>query len=183
MLWRWRRRSWGHWPVRAPRGAQPTAKDICCTGRGGDNSREHERCRDHNGQLQLQEPTGPGIYSRRRRNHHAVQCPGASQAQPIAINASGTVAGSYCDSAGCHGFVRTADGTISSFDVPSALGFVVVGIDGAGRVPDSILTNRTAKAPDFCGMLTELRHIRRRRFQGFTTNCRQPGHCDQRSLV
>jgi hypothetical protein len=40
----------------------------------------------------------------------------ASNTFSSAINASGTIAGVYDDGAGQHGFVRTPDGTITTFD-------------------------------------------------------------------
>jgi hypothetical protein len=42
--------------------------------------------------------------------------PGAVETFPNSINASGSITGYYEDSAGLHGFVRAADGTITTFN-------------------------------------------------------------------
>ena len=49
--------------------------------------------------------------------------PGSSRTQAQAINSKGQIVGSYLDSAhNSHGFLRMADGTITSFDAPGAFG-------------------------------------------------------------
>jgi hypothetical protein len=58
----------------------------------------------------------------------------------LTINATGEVAGFYIDGVGAeHGFLRTASGTISTFEAPNAgtgseQGTIVTGIDAAGDV-------------------------------------------------
>ena len=46
--------------------------------------------------------------------------PGATETHAAAINAAGTVTGSYSDGTGQHSFVRGADGAITTFDAPGA---------------------------------------------------------------
>jgi hypothetical protein len=47
--------------------------------------------------------------------------PGAGGTEPGTINPSGAVSGGYFDPSGLyHGFVRAADGTITTFDIPGA---------------------------------------------------------------
>src|SRR5438105_15958149 len=49
--------------------------------------------------------------------------PGSAFTQPVQINAVGTVDGWYADSGGVeHGFLRTSDGTITSFDPTGSTG-------------------------------------------------------------
>src|SRR5438552_15944108 len=48
---------------------------------------------------------------------------GASATYALGINAGGEVTGDYKDSSGKdHGFVRAADGTITTFDPPGSIG-------------------------------------------------------------
>jgi hypothetical protein len=60
--------------------------------------------------------------------------PNAQSTNPAAINASGTVAGSFQDAKGSHGFVRQSNGTITTFDVPGSTGTGATGIDDAGLI-------------------------------------------------
>jgi hypothetical protein len=61
--------------------------------------------------------------------------PGAVETQPTGINAAGTITGVFFDAKlQDHGFIRTADGTIVTFDVPSA----VLGPKYEGTKPASI---------------------------------------------
>jgi hypothetical protein len=51
------------------------------------------------------------------------------------INAPGSVTGFYEDSSGIeHGFVRTSNGTITSFDVSGSTGTSGIGINTAGAI-------------------------------------------------
>src|SRR5438067_13895759 len=66
------------------------------------------------------------------------QVSGASATSPLAINAAGTVAGAYDDaSTVSHGFQRTADGTITTFDPPGSQGTEVYGINKSGVIDDT----------------------------------------------
>lgn len=70
--------------------------------------------------------------------------PAGGQTIPAGINNAGTIAGDYCDeanSASCdgaifdsaiHGFVRAANGSITSFDPPQSIGTWVLGINNSG---------------------------------------------------
>jgi hypothetical protein len=51
--------------------------------------------------------------------------PGASSAQAWSINPAGVITGAYTDASGPHGFIRSPDGTITSFDIAGA----VFGVD------------------------------------------------------
>ncbi|MGH8211801.1 MAG: hypothetical protein ACREPP_01065, partial [Rhodanobacteraceae bacterium] len=52
-----------------------------------------------------------------------------------AINAQGTVVGSFEDSGGAdHGFVRAPDGTIAPVDIPGAMSIEVEGINKKGVI-------------------------------------------------
>src|SRR5262249_49417989 len=53
-----------------------------------------------------------------------------------AINSEGVIAGNYCDAISCHGFLRTPDGGITTFDVPGAAvnGTFPVGLNDGGVV-------------------------------------------------
>ena len=62
---------------------------------------------------------------------------GSQGTEATCINASGTVAGQFSDSKGSHGFIRTSDGTITTFDAtPAGTGdsTSVNAIDGSGDV-------------------------------------------------
>jgi hypothetical protein len=50
----------------------------------------------------------------------------------FAMNSKNTIAGSYIDSTGFHGFLRTSDGTITSFDAPNSIGTSPTNINSAG---------------------------------------------------
>ena len=61
---------------------------------------------------------------------------GSTSTYPLSINPEGTVTGTYSDANYLnHGFVRTADGTITSFDAPGAAqGTVGEQINAAGTI-------------------------------------------------
>jgi probable HAF family extracellular repeat protein len=69
--------------------------------------------------------------------------PGATNTYPHGINASGTVVGYYTDAnTAYHGFERSPDGTITTFDAPgagttSALGTIPFSINDAGLITGS----------------------------------------------
>ena len=50
--------------------------------------------------------------------------PGAQSSSLVAINAAGTVLGSYCDANACRTFLRRSNGTFVYFDIPGAGGGV-----------------------------------------------------------
>jgi uncharacterized membrane protein len=62
--------------------------------------------------------------------------PGSTFTSPQGIDAAGTITGSYSDANGAtHGFVRAADGTITTFDVPDAtFGTIPSAINSAGTI-------------------------------------------------
>lgn len=61
--------------------------------------------------------------------------PGASDTAPAGVNDSGVIAGSYVNSTGEHGFIRSADGsTYTTIDVPGATATIVFGINNLGDV-------------------------------------------------
>jgi hypothetical protein len=47
--------------------------------------------------------------------------PGTGNATPTSINPSGAITGYYCDAVSCYGFLRSPDGTFSTFGDPSAV--------------------------------------------------------------
>jgi uncharacterized membrane protein len=62
----------------------------------------------------------------------------------VSVNVSGDIAGSYVDGAGItHGFVRLANGSITSFDVLGATGTAAVGINAAGQIVGSYVAGQT----------------------------------------
>jgi hypothetical protein len=92
--------------------------------------------------------------------------PGAEHTEPADINDKGTITGSYDDEFGTHGFVRTANGTFTSFDVPSTLDAEATlpsGIGGNGEVAGYYL--------DTLG----LQHGFSRTAKGVITNIDAPG--------
>ncbi|HLX69285.1 MAG TPA: hypothetical protein VKV04_06625, partial [Verrucomicrobiae bacterium] len=60
--------------------------------------------------------------------------PNANSTNVTAINSGGTVTGMYCDVLGCHGFLRTLAGKLTSFDYPGASETQPLAIDALGRV-------------------------------------------------
>ena len=60
---------------------------------------------------------------------------------PSGINWVGTVTGSYPDANGTHGFVRTWNGNITSFDVPGASGTYPVAINPWGTITGGYCDN------------------------------------------
>lgn len=62
-----------------------------------------------------------GAASARSHKFLNFEVPGARETLPYSINDSNDVTGSYSKGHTDHGFVRTSDGTISTFDVPNAL--------------------------------------------------------------
>ena len=96
-----------------------------------------------------------------------IDVPGATGTIPACINMAGTIAGNYRDANNSqHGFVRTADGTITSFDAPGCAYTAAVSINNSGviagecqdaqyvhlgfvRTPDGAIT--TFDAPDAMG--------------------------------
>lgn len=60
---------------------------------------------------------------------------GAAATDPTAINAKGTITGSYEDSSfATHGFVRAADGNIKSFDAAGAIATLPNAISNKGAI-------------------------------------------------
>src|SRR5262249_7204399 len=51
-----------------------------------------------------------------------------------ALNDAGQTAGTYVDASGPHGFVRDADGTLTSFDFPGSTQINVSALNDAGQV-------------------------------------------------
>jgi hypothetical protein len=70
---------------------------------------------------------------------------GAAATVPLGINDSSEIAGSYQDSHGWHGFVRAADGTITTLDVPGSCascgGTDATAINDVGVVSGRYYTN------------------------------------------
>ncbi|MBI4905325.1 MAG: hypothetical protein HY820_16950 [Acidobacteria bacterium] len=61
--------------------------------------------------------------------------PGQSTAiVPKGINASGKIVGSHSDANGYHGFIRDANGSVSSFDVPGARSTSLFAINDVGQI-------------------------------------------------
>jgi len=61
--------------------------------------------------------------------------PGSSSTSVSGINLTGTIAGSYCDAVGCHGFLRRLNGAFTTFDVPGTFdGPYVTAINDAGVI-------------------------------------------------
>jgi hypothetical protein len=56
------------------------------------------------------------------------------EANPVAINASGTVTGYWTGSSGTHGFVRATDGTVTGFDPPNSERTTPYAINASGTV-------------------------------------------------
>src|SRR5579862_1813462 len=59
---------------------------------------------------------------------------GADRTFARSINSSGTIAGSYEDSIGSHGYFRTAGGTITTFDAGSSPGTQASSINDSGTI-------------------------------------------------
>ncbi len=60
---------------------------------------------------------------RRTRGHGSITIfdpPGSNATFPRSINPGGEITGYYYDATGQHGFVRAANGTITTFDAPGA---------------------------------------------------------------
>jgi hypothetical protein len=55
-------------------------------------------------------------------------------APPPSINPAGDIAGEYCDAVTCHGFLRTRDGTFTTFDPPDSIFTNVIAINPAGVI-------------------------------------------------
>jgi hypothetical protein len=72
---------------------------------------------------------------------------GSFGTDPVGITPSGTIAGNYTDTSGInHGFVRTADGKLATFDIPGdpvSNGSLVVGINPSGAITGQLLANGT----------------------------------------
>src|SRR5215475_13087497 len=66
--------------------------------------------------------------------------PGSSTT-PTNINSGGVITGWYNDTTGTHGFLRDATGTITTFDVPGAIGTTPTSISSTG-----LITGRYADA-------------------------------------
>jgi len=65
--------------------------------------------------------------------YQTIDVPGASGTQISAINDAGTIGGSFfVTGGGTHSFIRTADGTFTTFDPPGSNDDEVRGIDAAG---------------------------------------------------
>jgi hypothetical protein len=63
------------------------------------------------------------------------QVPGSKATYPLAINDANTITGSYIDQANVvHGFVRDADGTVSTFDAPGSVLTEPSSINTAGDI-------------------------------------------------
>jgi len=63
--------------------------------------------------------------------------PGSSSTSVSGINLTGTIAGSYCDAVGCHGFLRRLNGAFTTFDVPGSSSTSVSGINLTGTTAGS----------------------------------------------
>lgn len=71
----------------------------------------------------------------RRDVFHPFSVPGSKATYPLSINDSNTVTGSYIDQSGVvHGFVRDADGTVETFDVPASVFTKPVSINAEGDI-------------------------------------------------
>src|ERR1700761_2189870 len=63
------------------------------------------------------------------------QVPGSKATYPLSINDANTITGSYIDQANVvHGFVRDADGTMTTFDVPGGVLTEPSSINSAGDI-------------------------------------------------
>jgi hypothetical protein len=76
--------------------------------------------------------------------------PGATATAALAINGTGTIAGTYAGTDGVqHGFVRAANGTITSFDPPASTSTTPTGIDKNGTIVGTYTTGSTSNAHGF----------------------------------
>lgn len=63
-----------------------------------------------------------------------VDPPGSIESGSTMINAAAVITGWYYDASGDHGFVRSPDGTFTSFDVPGAVFVVPASINSVGEI-------------------------------------------------
>jgi hypothetical protein len=68
---------------------------------------------------------GLGIANAQSYLYFTFDPPGSTGTMVSGINNSGQMVGIYQDSAGWHGFLRSADGTITTFDAPDAFPYTV----------------------------------------------------------
>ncbi len=79
---------------------------------------------------------GPGLCaSAKQGTFITIDPPGSVFTQAYSINPAGAITGTYCDAVTCHGFLRTADGTITTFDAPDdVFGTCAMSINPAGAI-------------------------------------------------
>jgi hypothetical protein len=79
--------------------------------------------------------------------------PGSTGTYAASINSAGTIAGTYGDSTGIHGFVRSAAGVFTTFDVPDSTSISVVGINDSGTVTGEYNAASSSGLPTYGGFV------------------------------
>jgi len=82
-------------------------------------------------------------FSAARRNLHGLRRPGASSTY-AQYQRGGSITGQYTDvNSVVHGFLRSPDGSFTTFDIPALKPFLPESINAAGAITGSILTRST----------------------------------------
>jgi hypothetical protein len=83
--------------------------------------------------------------------------PGSRGTNPKSIDPEGTITGYYGDVSGViHGFLRTRDGIVETFDVPGAISTVALSINTAVRLQEAMRTQIVSIRRAFCALATAL---------------------------
>jgi hypothetical protein len=72
----------------------------------------------------------------------AIDVPGATSTEAVAINDFGVITGTFADANGVHGFVRDVNANITPFDPPGSLGTSVFAINNGGKITGLFSVNQ-----------------------------------------